>query len=135
MSKRTKPIVSPGKPSSYKKEYCEKIVEFMKEGKTVTQFAAAHYIPRSTIYYWAKHHPEFKEALEMAHEVSQAWWEDAFGDAALGKREGVIPSMMIFKMKQIGWRDRQEVTGEKTVHHVVYSEDEADSVIAEAEEL
>lgn len=106
--KRTEPITSPGRPPVYEEDYCKEAVRFMCEGKSIVQLAAHLGVARQTIYDWAGTHDEFKEALNIARSASQAWWEETYDKAALGKIEGVIPSMMIFKMKQFNWSDKQE---------------------------
>lgn len=66
-----------GRPTDYKPEYCEKIIELGRQGLSVVEMAAeigvAH---RCTIEEdWPKAHPEFSEAFTRARLLSQAWWE------------------------------------------------------------
>lgn len=86
-----------GRPTKYKKQYCEDIVRFFdvprtkskkithitKSGVTTfdktipedlpTLIAFAHKIgvTRSTLYQWAEDHPEFSDSLKKAVELSE----------------------------------------------------------------
>jgi hypothetical protein len=65
-----------GRPSTYRPEYCEQVIEQGKLGKSPTQIAVAIGIARSTMQSWADQHLEFSAALTRAKECEQAWWED-----------------------------------------------------------
>jgi len=65
-----------GRPSLYKPEYCEQVIELGKAGKSQVQIAVALNIPRSTMHSWAKEHEEFSAALTRAKECEQDWWEN-----------------------------------------------------------
>lgn len=79
-----------GRPSDYKPEYCEQIVEYMSQGKHVIQFAAKVGTSKATVYRWADEHPEFRDALNDAQAASAAWWIDLHQDTASGKGRGDI---------------------------------------------
>lgn len=64
-----------GRPTDYKEEYCERVIEFGKQGFSRVQMAAELEIAKSTIQEWEKHHPEFSVAMTRAMTLSQAWWE------------------------------------------------------------
>lgn len=65
-----------GRPSSYKPEYCEAVVEMGKQGFSVVEMATEIGVARSTLEEaWPSAHPEFSEALTHARECSQTWWE------------------------------------------------------------
>lgn len=66
-----------GRPSLYKPEYCDKVLELGAQGYSVVEMAAAIGVSRSTIEeHWPAAHEEFSEAFARAREVSQAWWEE-----------------------------------------------------------
>ncbi len=73
-----------GRPTKYKKEYCERIVEYMREGRTFDQFAAEIDVHIDSIHEWAKKHKEFSEAKKKAEKRSKAFWEDILHRVALG---------------------------------------------------
>ena len=65
-----------GRPTDYRPEYCEQVLAWGNEGKSVTWMAAQLDVNRDTIYEWERVHPEFSDALSRARLKCQAWWED-----------------------------------------------------------
>jgi len=55
-----------GRPTKYKKEYCQQIIEHMKMGKSAVEFAADHDICEDTFYEWIKVYPSFSESHKIA---------------------------------------------------------------------
>lgn len=66
-----------GRPSKYKPEFCDKIIELAKTGAGMVEWALACGVDRPTLYYWGEEHPEFLTALSHAKLEEQAWWEQA----------------------------------------------------------
>ena len=64
-----------GRPTDYKPEYCERVVELGKEGFSHAQIAAELDVCRNTLYNWANDNPEFLSAILKARDYSQAWFE------------------------------------------------------------
>ncbi len=75
-----------GRPTAYKPEYCEQIIQLGREGKSMAQMACHFGIARENLYGWAKRYPAFHTALARAREEMQAYLE-AYGAANLGNRE------------------------------------------------
>lgn len=75
-----------GRPTSYRPEMCEKVMEWGAQGKSRTWMAARLGVDRKTIDNWADAHPDFLLALTRAKALEQMWWEDK-GQEALEKRE------------------------------------------------
>lgn len=72
-----KPAKRPvGRPSKYKPEYCERVIELAREGRGWADYAAEFEIDRTTLYDWAESHPEFSTALSRAKVLEQKWWEE-----------------------------------------------------------
>ena len=65
-----------GRPTLYRPEYCEKVIELGREGKSLVQMAAHFDVSRPTISEWASEHPEFSKALDRAKVHAQNWWEN-----------------------------------------------------------
>ena len=65
-----------GRPTDYRDEYCERVVELGREGKSHAQIAAALDVSRQTLHNWASAHPEFLDAITHARDLAQAWFED-----------------------------------------------------------
>jgi hypothetical protein len=66
-----------GRPTEYKQEFCEQVIEYGKQGKSITWMAAELDVHKDSLYEWAKVYPEFSDALTRARQHAQAWWEDA----------------------------------------------------------
>ena len=99
-----------GRPTDYKPEYCELVIEFMSDGYSVAAFAGHIRVARSTIYKWADEHKEFSDALKAAQAMAARWWEDALRQVALTGQGNA--SAAIFALKNRGcdeWRDKQEL--------------------------
>lgn len=70
-----------GRPTDYRPEHCDAVVEAGRKGKTLTWFAASIGQGRRTIYQWMAAHPAFAHACERARAAFQAYWEDRLGTA------------------------------------------------------
>lgn len=64
------------RPTDYRPEYCDQVIAWGEEGKSVTWMAAHLGVHRDTLYEWDRVHPEFSDAFMRARHLSQAWWED-----------------------------------------------------------
>jgi transposase-like protein len=64
-----------GRPSKYKPEYCERILEMAAEGASMAEYAAEFGIDRTTLFDWRDQHEEFSTALARAKILEQAWFE------------------------------------------------------------
>jgi len=71
-----------GKPTKYKKEYCEQLIEWMAEGRSLLAFAGKLRVSRTTLQNWVDTYPEFKEAKEIGNMASLMWWEELNRDMA-----------------------------------------------------
>lgn len=66
-----------GQPTKYTPDACIKIIEVAANGgHTAAMILAAGAKSRTTYYAWQEEYPEFKEAVELAKLVSQAYYED-----------------------------------------------------------
>lgn len=64
-----------GRPSDYRAEYCELVIELGKEGKSVAQMASAMDVSKQTLLRWVDAHKEFSYAMEISRSHAQSWWE------------------------------------------------------------
>ena len=64
-----------GRPSKYKPEYCERVIEMASEGASMAEYAAEFGIDRTTLFDWRDQHEEFSTALARAKILEQAWFE------------------------------------------------------------
>lgn len=75
-----------GRPTDYRPEYCERVIEMGRAGCSVVEMASAIGVARATLEArWTEAHPEFRAALQLARECSQSWWE------SIGREHLVMP--------------------------------------------
>lgn len=108
-----------GRPSKYKPEFCEQLIQHMSEGLSFESFAAIAKVNLDTLYEWAKVHEEFSEAKKEAFANCQLYWEsqgiaglysttDYDEDGKPIKSKSLNSSVWIFNMKnRFKWRDKQ----------------------------
>lgn len=99
-----------GRPTDYKPEYCDSVIEYGRLGKSITWMAAELDVNKDTLYEWAKIHGEFSDALTRAKNLSQKWWEDAGQDALASKEfnSSVWAKSMAARFPE-DWRDNSKV--------------------------
>jgi hypothetical protein len=74
-----------GRPTTYKPEYCQMLIEHMKKGFSFKSFAAdvdCHY---DTLYAWKEAHPDFSEAKKIGEAKSLKHWEQIGQMMVLGQ--------------------------------------------------
>ena len=100
-----------GRPTKYRAEYCDQVIEACKEGKSLTAFAAEIGVCRETISEWTRVHEEFSASTKIAKAHCAAWWESRARSLATSKDDG-NPALVIFGLKNMApddWRDIQHV--------------------------
>lgn len=77
------------RPSKYRPEMCEEIIEFCSEGRALSSFAAKIEVPYQTLTQWSAKFPDFRAALQVA-KMKAAAWHDEHGTkiVARGDRGG-----------------------------------------------
>jgi len=115
-----------GRPTDYKPEYCEMLIEHMAKGFSFETFGATIRVARSTVFLWAEKHQEFSDAKKLAFDLCQLWWEEKsilnIENISETEREGNRVSTyskslntgnFVFNMKnRFGWKDKLEVSGD-----------------------
>lgn len=108
-----------GRPTKYKPEYCQMLVEHMKQGFSFECFGAVIDCSEDALYDWKNLHKEFSEAYKKGRMYSMKFWEDL---GVVGTTEGnhFNATSWIFNMKnRFGWRDRTDITsGDKQINPV-----------------
>lgn len=64
-----------GRPTDYRPEYCELVLELAGRGWSKAEMAAYIGVARFSLLRWRETHPEFDEAMEIATDICLAWWE------------------------------------------------------------
>lgn len=109
-----------GRPTLYRPEYCETVIELGKQGDSLVQMAAHFDVSRQTIENWASDHPEFLEALSKAKAHCQNWWEKAGREGMFlggsGFNAAVWKKSMEARFRE-DYTERQEVHQTGTMEH------------------
>jgi len=73
-----------GRPTSYRPEYCTRVVELMAEGRSLDGCASQLGVHPDSLNEWQKVHPEFSVAVRAGRAAATAWWEARLLDVAQG---------------------------------------------------
>ena len=95
-----------GRPTKYQPEYCQETIDYLAQGKSVTQLSARIGVSKSTIYLWAEQNSEFSDALRAGQELSEAYWEGELVDM-MRDRDVNAPLVKLYFANRFGWSDRQ----------------------------
>lgn len=109
-----------GRPTAYKPEYCEQLINHMANGLSFESFAGLLGVSNKTLYNWTKLSEEFLQAKEIGFEKSRLFWEKLGVAGAAGRVQNFNASAFIFNMKnrfKTQWRDRHELDVTGTVEH------------------
>ncbi len=122
--------------SKYKKEICQYIPALYAEGQSDVEAVCELGISSSTFQLWKKEHQEFREAVEIGHAKSAAWWEKL---GRLGASTSAPIKSDVWKFNMVNrhkWGERVDVTAhpglevikevKDTIEHVVKSDDVQD---------
>ena len=94
-----------GRPSLYRPEYCERVIELGKEGKFLVEIACALDVTRPTLAYWSEEFPEFSTALMRAREESQRWWIEKGRNNVTLPKEITFQQSVWMRVMACGWPD------------------------------
>lgn len=99
-----------GRPTKYKPEFCDRVVELGRQGASKAEMALDLDIAMSTFDVWQNEKSDFSEAVKRAEEFSRGWWEMK-GRLATFDSKDFNPTSYIFQMKNRfseHWRDKRE---------------------------
>lgn len=113
-----------GRPTKYRPEFCEMLIQHMSQGYSFETFGALVNTHRAVLYDWVKKHTEFDDAKRQATEMCQQFWERKGIENLETKHFN--SSVWIFNMKnRFRWNDNQEIKVETK------SEITADPIVSE----
>ena len=96
-----------GRPTLYRPEYCQRAIEFMGQGYSVTALAGELQIAKETIYGWIREHADFMHAINTGRAARVA----ALEAKLLTTSQGVGVTAAIFALKNADpdeWQDRYQ---------------------------
>lgn len=104
-----------GRPTAYKPEYCDQVVEWGKQGYSRTEIANALDVVRSTLANWEAVHPEFLVAMERSKQASQSWWEQQGRMGVWNERDGRTINAALYSRSMAArfpedWRENNKTT-------------------------
>jgi hypothetical protein len=100
--------------TSYKKEYCDLLLDKMKKGESVIKFCAEAGICRDTFFEWTVKYKSFGAAYKKGKDLCESYWEDIAQKAMLGKavskgKGRFNTALFCFYMKnRFSWREAAE---------------------------
>ena len=104
-----------GRPSLYDPKYCDDVLTFGAEGKSLAWMAAEFGVSKPTMYAWQEEHPEFLYAMTRARALAQRWWEDiGQNHIVMHKDDGVFNASAWSRSMAArfpdDWREKTEAT-------------------------
>jgi hypothetical protein len=132
VKKQAPKVAAPmGRPSKYKSEYCDLLIEHMKKGFGINTFGALVDTCRDTVYEWVNVHPEFSDAYKRGREHYELFWERIGTMGTVGQIKGFNPGSWVFIMKnRFKWTDRTETTQTHEIKLVPMTMKEVKEVVA-----
>jgi len=101
-NKEAEPV---GRPTDYKPEYCEMLINHMAKVYSFESFAGLIGVSKQTLYDWRKKYKEFLDAHNVGKSKVQLGVEKMFKGQATGQMKG-SPASLIFWAKNItGMKD------------------------------
>lgn len=105
---------STGRPTKYRPEMCERVVELFSQGASKAEVCADLRINFDTCREWEVSNKDFSEAIRNGLVLAEAWWSNKGKEGMESKNFN--PAIWIFNMKnrfRHNWRDttEHELTG------------------------
>jgi hypothetical protein len=104
----TKPKHAGGRPTLYRHEMCDRLVDAMAKGLTAEGAAAKIGISARSLFNWQKQHPEFLQAIQEGRQRSQLWWEEralAMANGESGNTQIVLLGLRNRSRAANGWNN------------------------------
>jgi hypothetical protein len=104
----TTPKHAGGRPTLYRREMCDQLVDAMAKGLTAEAAAARIGISARSLFNWQKEHPEFLQAIQEGRQRSQLWWEEralAMASGEAGNTQIVMLGLRNRSRAATGWNN------------------------------
>lgn len=118
-----------GRPTDYRPEYCELVIQEMSGGISLGAFAGVVGVARETVYQWMRAHRAFADAVSRARSAQQLAWERKL----FVSRKGAEVTASIFVLKNIApdqWRDLKHTEHNHTVRVETLSDQQLNAIAA-----
>ena len=110
-----KPKKKFGRPTKYKKQYCQDLIEHCSMGLSLESFSATIDCCRDTLYEWKKKHPDFFDAIKRAKEAHLIYVERRLASILNGNRGNVVAAIFMLKCKHQWKEDPIEDTNKEPI--------------------
>ena len=97
-----------GRPSKYRPEFCDDVVNFMGQGYSLTAFAGKIGVCGDTVRQWQHDHPDFSAAVKKGQAARTMRLETTLLEGETGPKV----TAHIFALKNAApeeWREKQEI--------------------------
>lgn len=99
-----------GRPSKYKPEYCELLIQHLSEGYSYESFAATIDVNEDTLREWEKHHPDFSASKKIGRQKQALFYQKLGISASKGQIENFNSTAFVWMTKNmLGWKDKQSI--------------------------
>lgn len=104
----------PGRPTAYRPEFCERVVELAGDGRGRAEIAFEIGVDRLTLRTWESQHPEFLNAMSRAYDAALAWWEEQGRKGIWEHHKGKRLNANAYRLQMLNrfkadWRDKSEL--------------------------
>lgn len=99
-----------GRPTAYKKKYCQLLIDHMKQGLSFESFGGVAEVSKQTLYDWMQKHGEFLDARRKGDTLSLLQWEKMGIAGMTAKIKFFNGHIWALNMKaRFRWSDRMEI--------------------------
>lgn len=95
-----------GRPSKYKRDYCNTLIAHMAKGFSFESFAGVVGVCRDTLYHWCNTYSEFSDAKKRGETASLLFWESLGIGLATGANVGNCATFIFTMKARFGWLDQ-----------------------------
>ena len=103
-----------GRPTKFKPQMCETILELMKEGASLDEVRGELDISKDTLYRWKEDYEDFSDSIKRGIRMSQAWWEKQ-GRISLRDRDFNYTGWYMNMKNRFKWSDKKEFNNEGSI--------------------
>ena len=101
-----------GRPTKYRPEMCDKVIELMKEWASIEEICLELEIHKEAFYNWIKKYEDFANAVEHAKQYSKGWWYKMWRVNMFEEKDWPKFNANLYNINmknRFGWADKQQV--------------------------
>ena len=96
-----------GRPTKYKPDYNDKVIELFKQGASVEEICLELDICKQTFYNWCESNKEFLDSKKKGVDFSLGWWMKE-GRIRLRDKDFNYTGWYMNMKNRFGWADNQK---------------------------